>query len=184
MRTRCWHILVAVVPLGVLTGLPAARATLMRFMDLPELVGASDRIVVADVRTVQSAWDGSHRSIHTTVEVSVRESWKGTSASDEAITIRQLGGTVGEIEMTVHGMPSFSVGERALLFLHGTQVVGMEQGKRRLRWESATRRWLVGPAARTTAVLRAPRGKLRGTDPDAAEDLDSLRAKIRSLVGN
>ena len=124
-----------------------------------------------------------HRSLYTTVQASVCESWKGPSTSDEAITIRQPGGTVGEIEMTVHGMPRFSEGERALLFLHGTHVVGMGQGKRSLRWEPAARRWLVRPADRSAAFVLAPRGRLRGAEPEAEEDLDSLRTKIRGLVG-
>lgn len=183
MKNRGFRILIAFLPICAFTCLPAARATLMQILDLPALVAAADRIVVADVHSVQAAWDRSHTSIYTTVKVSVREGWKGPSRPDESLTLRQIGGTVGDIEMTVHGMPRFSVGERALLFLHRTQVVGMAQGKRSLRWEPTARRWLVRSADRSAAVALAPRGKLRGADPDPDEDLDSLRAKVRELVG-
>src|SRR5512136_451443 len=105
MHKRCWHILLAFVPVWVLSGRPA-EATLLRLLDLPELVAAADRIVVADVQSSHAAWDASHRTIYTTVEIRVRESWKGPSPSDGAITLRHLGGTVGEIEMTVHGAPT------------------------------------------------------------------------------
>jgi hypothetical protein len=160
-----------------------AQATLMRAMELPELVATADRIVVADVLTVQAAWDSSRRAIHTTVEIGVRESWKGYASQDGRITLRQLGGTVGEIEMTVHGSAKFAVGERALVFLRGAQVVGMAQGKRSLRWEAARRRWLAAPTDPASTVRLGPQGLLPAA-PDAEEDLDTLRTKVRNLVGN
>jgi hypothetical protein len=173
----------AVAAAFAFVGLPTAHATLLRALDLTELVAAADQIVLADVLSVQAAWDGSHRTIHTIIEIGVRESWKGLPPTNGRITIRQLGGTVGEIEMTVHGTPKFSVGERALLFLHGSQVVGMSQGKRDLRWDAAGRRWRVAPADRSTAVSIGSQGQLRGAEPDRVEDLDTLRARIRGLVG-
>jgi hypothetical protein len=167
----------------LLVGSPASRATLMRVLELPELVAEADQVVVADVLAVRAAWDREHRAIHTTVEVGVAESWKGRPPGDGRLTIRHLGGTVGEIEMTVHGSPTFAVGERALLFVRASQVVGMSQGKRSLRWEAGSRRWLVGPADRAAAVVPGPQGTLRAAGRDSVEALDDLREKVRALVG-
>jgi hypothetical protein len=184
MSNRCLHVLLLALALAMLLAGRPAEATLVRRLDLPELVATADRIVVADVQALRTAWDASHRTIYTTVELRVRESWKGPLPSDGAVVIRHLGGTVGEIEMTVHGAPTFSVGERALLFLRGPHVVGMAQGKRPLRWEAATRRWRVMAADRASTVHLDSRGGLHGTEPEPAEDLDTLRARIRRLVEN
>ena len=173
----------AVAVTSVLIASLPAMASLVRAMDLAELTAGADQVVVADVLTVEAAWDSAHRTIHTTVEVGVREDWKGGSPAGGLLTIRQPGGTVGEIEMTIHGMPRFSVGERALLFLRRSQVVGMSQGKRNLRWETAGKRWLVDPADRAAVVTVDARGKLQAAGPGRAEDLDGLRAKVKGLVG-
>ena len=158
-------------------------ASLVRALDLAELTRSAEQVVVADVVSVKAAWDSAHRNIYTTIDITVQESWKGTPPGDGRLTIRQPGGVVGDIEMTVLGMPSFSVGERALLFLRDSHVCGMAQGKRRLRWEDSARRWLVDGADRSASVTIDARGKLQAARPDRSEDLDSLRDRVRSLVG-
>lgn len=173
---------VAVAVAGIATVSWPAVASLVRAMDLDELTTSSDRIVVADVSTVHAAWDDAHRSIVSTVEIDVRETWKGAATAGERLSIRQPGGTVGDIEMTVHGMPRFSVGERALLFLHSSHVVGMSQGKRNLRWEATDRRWLVEAAERSEVVRVDAAGKLHSAGPGQSEDLDSLRKRVLGLV--
>jgi len=169
--------------LGIVLAGPAATASLLRALDLSALVTEADRIVIADVLSVRAAWDPGHRSIHRTVDLGVRESWKGTVPTDGRITIRQLGGVVGDIEMKVHGMPAFTVGERALLFLRRSQVVGMSQGKRNLRWEATSKRWLVEHAYDGSVVVLDGRGKLVPAPRQPSEPIDELRARVRSLVG-
>jgi len=73
------------------------------------------------------------RTIVSKVDVDVDEVWKGNASG--RLTVVALGGVVGDIEMTVEGMPTFVVGEKSLLFLHGKsqlRVVGMSEGKRAL----------------------------------------------------
>jgi hypothetical protein len=160
-----------------------AQASLTRAMDLSELTASADQVVVADVAKVTSQWDGDHRNIITTVEIAVQESWKGSPPSDGKLRIRQLGGTVGDIEMTVIGMPRFSVGEHALLFLQQNGVVGMGQGKRPLRWDTSEKRWLVERGDTAGAVRLDQRGKIRAEVRSTPETLDSLRDKVRALLG-
>jgi len=184
MSKRWFAVRFLVAALGMGMASPVALASLLRALDLAALTAGADRIVVADVLSVQAAWDGAHRGIHTTVAIVVRESWKGDAPVSGQLVIRQPGGTVGDIEMTVRGMPVFVPGERSLLFLHRSQVVGMAQGKRNLRWQPAAQRWLVEPADHSEVVEVDGKGRLRAAAPDRGEDLDGLRGKVRSLVGN
>jgi len=163
---------------------PLATASIVRAMDLAELTARADQIVVADVVSVQAAWDASHRTIYSTIEVNVQESWKGSPPANGRISIRQPGGRVGEIEMTVHGMSSFSAGERTLLFLERAHVVGMSQGKRRLHREAGSQRWLAeARGASTEVVVIGPQGKVAAATDGQPERLDSLREQVRTLVG-
>jgi hypothetical protein len=164
---------------------PSATASLVRAMGLAELTAAADKVVVGDVAKVESQWDRDHRNIYTTIEIAVQESWKGTAPANGRILVRQPGGTVGEIEMTVIGMPTFSVGERAVLFLEKASVVGMGQGKRPMRWDQASKQWFVEPGQADGAVRTDRGGQLRSaTRPagESRESIDSLRAKVRALL--
>jgi len=166
-----------------LAAVPVAMATLMRAMDLPELTASADQIVVGDVLSTESAWDSGHRNIYSTIEISVQESWKGATPGDGRIRIRQLGGTVGDIEMTVHGMARFAPGERALLFLHQARVVGMGQGKRAVHWDSAGKRWLADAPDGASVGGVDVKGKPRTAESEAPETLVRLRERVRALVG-
>jgi hypothetical protein len=175
-------LILTVALLGIGFAAPVATASLVRSLDLSALVAEADQIVVADVLSIHAAWDPQHRTIHTTVDLGVRESWKGSVPADGRIAIRQLGGVVGDIEMTVHGMPAFTMGERALLFLRRAQVVGMSQGKRHLRWEQAKKRWLVEHASDESVVVLDGRGRLSPAPRQPTQALDELRARVRTLV--
>jgi hypothetical protein len=160
-----------------------AVASLIQALDLTELTAQSDRIVVAQVTSARSEWDRSHRTIHTVLELKIEEVWKGSAA--ERVTLIQPGGTAGDVEMRVHGMPSFLVGEKSLLFLAGQaapRVVGMSQGKRSLRWDDASKRWMAEMAEHSAVVRRDSRGHLQPAQPEPAMALDELRQRVRALV--
>jgi hypothetical protein len=159
-----------------------AIASLVRAMDLVEMTARADQIIVGDVVSVQTTWDASHRTIYSTIELNVQESWKGSTPASGRISIRQPGGRVGEIEMTVHGMSSFSAGERTLLFLERAHVVGMGQGKRRLYREPSSQRWLAEARDVSGAVVIGTKGQMAVLATGQPEMLDSLREKIRALV--
>lgn len=182
MSRRSIAFVPVVVLAVVVASSPTALASLGRTLALPRLAAEAERIVVADVVSIASAWDAAHRNIHTTVELAVRESWKGDVPGDGRLTLRQLGGTVGEIEMSVLGAAQFVPGERALLFLRRQGLVGMAQGKRSLRWEAATRRWLVEPPELAGATLVDDGGGQPHRAPPA-EALESLRSRVKLLVG-
>jgi hypothetical protein len=154
-------------------------------MSLSELVAASDRIVVVKVISVQAAWDSSHRKILSTIEVDIEQIWKGDAATASRTSIVQPGGTVGDIEMAVGGMPQFAPGEKALLFLHGRarpQVVGMSQGKRTLERDTRSGRWFVQSPDMTCVVQRGSDAKLRHIQAAAPVDMEELHAQVDSLL--
>jgi hypothetical protein len=163
-----------------------AAGSLVQALDLAELTAQAERIVVAQVVSAESAWDSSHRNIHTRIEIKVEETWKGSVAPGQHLAIVQPGGTVDDIEMRVHGMPSFASGEKAVLFLAGqgtSRVVGMSQGKRPLRWDGTAKRWVAEAAEHSAVVRRDFRGQLQPALPEPAMTLDELRQRVRALVG-
>ena len=157
----------------LLAGLTAgtARASIMLALDLPDLVRQADHIAIVDVVSVRAAWDDAHARIYSTIDLKAVEVWKtsptGSQAAGDHLTVVQLGGTVGDISMTVTGLGSFLPGERSLVFLRGpadhAQVVGMTQGKRSLRYAGASRQWLVAPPNLRQAKLLRPAGPLTST---------------------
>jgi hypothetical protein len=177
----------AVAALALVTAGAPAVASMVLAMELPELTARAERIVVADVTAVRSAWDKRHERILTTIEIQVAEVWKGQMPAGGRLTLVQPGGSADGIEMRVHGLPSFVAGERAVLFLRGAAVqpialVGMGQGKRGLSFEPVSKRWLVDGGDRSAAVIFDPRGRPLEAAPVASLPLDELRRQVRTLV--
>lgn len=105
-------------------------ATTVRKMDLPELVSASDSIVQGRVDSVEARWESN--LAYTYVSVSVVDPLKGERR--RSLLIRQLGGKIGSLNVTVSGMPIFRNGDQVIVFLKGQtggtfNVVGLNQGK-------------------------------------------------------
>jgi hypothetical protein len=163
-----------------------ARASMVLALDLAALTSRAERVVVGEVLSVRSDWDAEHRKIYSTIEVQVAETWKGEAPRDGRVVIKQAGGTVGDIEMHVHGMPRFTAGDRAVLFLRGSMaqaaVVGLGQGMRPLRFDAQARRWMVEDGDRSAAVLLDGRGGTRPAPREPALPLESLRLKVRELA--
>ena len=151
-------------------------------MGLVELANGADRIVVGTVQSVHAAWDLQHRKIISTIEVDIEDIWKGLQAGNRRVTIVQPGGSVGDMEMTVQGMPSFILGEKSLLFLHGQQVVGMGQGKRALAWDDASKQWLVQSPETEGVVEVGPDAKLRQAKRQDPIPLRDLREQVRRVL--
>jgi hypothetical protein len=162
-----------------------AAGSLVQALDLAELTAEAERIVVAHVVSTKSDWDSSRRTIRTRIEIKVDEAWKGAVAPGEKLVIVQPGGSVGDIEMRVHGMPSFAPGENTVLFLAGQaalHVVGMSQGKRTVRWDATAKRWLAEGAEHSAVVRRDPLGRLQPAPAEPATGLDEFRQRVRALV--
>ena len=115
----------------VVTASPVvAQVIPMRFV---EIIRAADMIVVAEAVDTRAEWvtTGSSRAIVTRVTFRVRDTLKGTQRL--LLPLEFLGGTVGNIRQEVSGVPTFDIGDRAVLFVSGERaaspIVGHMQGR-------------------------------------------------------
>jgi hypothetical protein len=109
---------------------PAFATTVTR-LNMEQLVQRADLIVQGHVESVYSQWDEARRLVFTYISIRVDEPLKGEYR--QSVLIRQVGGTVGNIQMSIAGVPQFKSGEMAIVFLKHQddstfQVVGMNQG--------------------------------------------------------
>jgi hypothetical protein len=126
-------LVVAVAALA-LVGAQVAMATTVQKLSLQELTKKSNSIVMARVDDAYSSWDAAHKEIYTFFTLRVIQPVKGNKG-ETTITLRQIGGTVGNIASIVPGMPSFKKGEEVVVFLTQKDgagypwVMGLQQGK-------------------------------------------------------
>jgi hypothetical protein len=125
-----------VLILGVCTG----HAT-MRQLSLEELARKADTVILGTVMRQESAWDAQHTAIHTDVTLAVERVLAG--APTEVVTLRVLGGSVGDMGMRTSNDAVFREGERVIVFLDTSAaprtVVGMQQGKFTVKGSTVTR---------------------------------------------
>ena len=102
-------------------------------MQFPELVSAANVIVRGHVVDKRAAWisgsDGT--GIVTSVVFRIERTLKGDAGVQ--IPLEFLGGTIGGVGLRVSHVPTFEVGDRAVLFLDTTElfispIVGSELG--------------------------------------------------------
>ncbi len=107
--------------------------------DFPELVARAEQIVagtVSDIREDAQAPGGPFTYV-TLDQLSVMKGAVGST-----LTLRFFGGTAGNTTARISDMPTFTLGERALLFVAGNgssicPLVGVWQGRFRIRHDAA-----------------------------------------------
>jgi hypothetical protein len=163
-----------------------ALASLVLAMDVDEMTNRADRVVVGEVLSVTSAWEPDHKRIFTNIEVQVAETWKGSLPATGKILVQQPGGRVGDIESRVFGLAQFRPGDRAVLFLAGSErasaVLGLGQGARPLRFDQTSHAWMVSSGNRAAVVKTDRQGRFVAADPEPASSLEALRARVQLLV--
>lgn len=121
---------IGITLMAAILAAPAFATTVAR-LDMEQLVQRADVIVQGHVQSVYSQWDEARRLVFTYISIRVDEPLKGERR--QLVLIRQVGGTVGTIQMSIAGVPQFKSGEMAIIFLKRQgdstfQVVGMNQG--------------------------------------------------------
>jgi hypothetical protein len=111
----------------------AAAPTTLAHMSVAKLTQASRLIVRARCVDNIAAWDAAEIWTFSTFEPS--EIWKGSSP--QRVSVRLLGGRVGNLTSNVSGVPRFKAGEEVVLFLAPTtrgdfSVVSWVQGTFRI----------------------------------------------------
>jgi Matrixin/Divergent InlB B-repeat domain len=123
-------LLAAAVVLGTLLAAVPVTATVVVPVAEADLVAQSSAIVIGRVSAIESHADGGR--IYTNITLAIDETLKGDSVP--TLTVRLLGGQVGDHAAWVEGNPEFRRGERVLVFVtahrDGTaRVAHLYQGK-------------------------------------------------------
>ena len=144
-------------------------ATTFQRLTLEQFVREADLIVLGRVREITSQESPDRSAITTSVVFAVKEQWKGVKVS--TVTLRQPGGSVGEITQRVMEVPQFSVGEELILFLKKQKsghyiTVGGKQGKFTIKTDPQS-------GSKTVEDLT---GK--------SQDHESFLRRLKEVVGN
>lgn len=114
MRTGYkWGIGCALAVWASLLMVNLAGALTVEMISIERMTGESSLIVYGRVLSAYSQWEG--RTIYTYTTIRVNESLKGEGGS--IVTVKQLGGQVGETGLEVSGSPELKTGEDVVLFL-------------------------------------------------------------------
>jgi hypothetical protein len=114
MRSRVTQLRAGLFLLaGLLVFVHAAVPLTVERVSLERLTRSSQLIVRGKVLRSISRWED--RNIYTYTTIRVLESLKGGAQPE--ITVKQMGGTVGEISEVISGAPELQNGEEVILFL-------------------------------------------------------------------
>lgn len=158
---------------------------MVRALSLNELVTRSDAVVVAEPTRWSSQWVtlAGQRRMVTDTRLRISRRVFGVATTVNEITVRTLGGRIGDLGQLVHGEASFGRGQAALVFLRRLgetryRVTGMAQGH-----------FPLGADAKGTVRLRpAPNGALLlGGSPEPGHligtDVEHFIARILEIRG-
>ena len=113
-----------------------------------DIARSSDNIVVAKCISAESKWNEQGSLIYTYVTFQVQDDVKGETKEGN-LTLRLLGGRVGDTVQTVPDMPQFSENEEVMLFLgpknrSGYQTLSsIQKGVLRIKTDSETGKKLI-----------------------------------------
>jgi len=91
---------------------------IMRALSTEELTMNSEVVIIGEVEEKVSFWSDDRKKIFTRITVKIEEKVRGESL-EERVEVEHEGGEIGGIGLRVSDVPSFSKGERVLLFLKG-----------------------------------------------------------------
>lgn len=116
-----------------------ATATTLARMSVAQMSRTAPLIVRATCLENQTGWDAGE--IWTLTSFDVQQVWRGSAPAQ--ITVRLLGGRVGNLTSSVSGVPRFRPGEVVVMFLEPTplgdfSLVSWEQGTFRIHRDAAT----------------------------------------------
>jgi hypothetical protein len=165
-----------------------ANASIVQGLELQELVAHADRIILGRVLFSESFRrpDGQLGTWH---RIAVEREVRGHEPDEQEVMLETLGGRIGDVAMRVEGEPSFTVGERVLVFIHdggpytAFRPVGMGQGVMRVRTEQGVET-VTQNREGLMLMRRNAQGRLErslGALPEK-ERLDALLAKLRDMV--
>lgn len=167
---------------GFLLTLPVSRATTLERMSVERMSQAAKAI--ARVRCVSNVTVWQRGEIWTLTTFSLEQAWRG--ALEAEITVRSLGGTLGDVTSTVSGVPRFRPGEEVVLFLEPDPygdyfVVSWQQGTFRIHRDRRTSDETVAQDTASYAVLD-PRTRRMETSGIARMPLTDFRDRVDAAL--
>jgi len=165
-----------------------ANGSIVEGLELGELVSHADRIVLGRVLFSESFQrpDGQFGTWH---RIGVERELRGRAPDEQEVIIETMGGQIGDLAMRVEGEPSFTVGERVLVFIRdggpytAFRPVGMGQGVMRVRREQGVET-VTQNREGLMLVRRNTQGRLErtlGALPER-ERLDGFLSKLRDII--
>ncbi|MBP1779877.1 MAG: hypothetical protein H6Q86_5888, partial [candidate division NC10 bacterium] len=150
---------------------PPTNATIVVPLSEEALIDDAVAIVLGHVTAIQGNYDHTRGMIFTNVTVAIEDVLKGEIPVGE-ISLRQLGGSVGDLHSWVVGSPEFTLGEKALLFLRtdrdgNLRVAHLYQGKFTVSRDLASSEEFA--TKETPPGVHARRGFPPGTSVDPGE---------------
>ena len=176
MNARLLRFLCVNAPLLCASGMISTRVSAgVRQLSIEELAVHAEVIAVGKIVAVTSSWNAERTEIFTRVELQPEEMLKGAPAGDR-VSFVQPGGRVGNLASAAAETPSFTEGERVVLFLVRRRngqlgVMGLSAGKFSVERESS-----LGV---DMAIRRAP-GSEQILD---RVTLEALRSRVRATLG-
>jgi hypothetical protein len=112
---------------------PGRASAAVRPLSVEELTVDAKVIVIGKIAAVTSSWNRGRTQILTRVDLQPDDMLKGTPSGDR-IAFVYLGGQSGNIGSVIAEAPSFTVGERVVLFLRPRRdgqlgLLALSQGK-------------------------------------------------------
>jgi hypothetical protein len=166
-----------------------AQATVVVPMADEVLTEQADAIVIGRVATLESHWDSRTGQIFTHITLSVEEVLKG-DVSEGPLTLKQPGGSVGDLHSWIDGSPEFTQGEKVLVFLTvdaegAFRVAQLYQGKFSVFYDRETGKEFAYRETHPHGVdVLKPFGAPESTPPaaNAFHELGTMRNRIRIFL--
>jgi hypothetical protein len=165
-----------------------ASATVLVPAEFSEIVAGSEIIAHARVIDVRAEWADGRRWIDSVVTAEVVSYLKG--GSEETLTFKVPGGTLGRYRSVMVGAPTFRRGDEAVLFLKTRQdelpdVFGLNQGVFRVRLDGRTgQQMVVPPPLMRTASDDEPQPVKRGALDRKPLELAAFGARVRDVMAS
>jgi hypothetical protein len=186
-RKTTHKMAIVLLLLAALHGATAATAsaTTLERMSVAKMTQHAQLVVRAQCVANSVAWDGGEIWTFTTFEV--EDSWKGApTGAARQVTVRLLGGSVGNLTSTVSGVPRFHPGEEVILFLQATargdfSIVSWVQGTFRIRRDGRSGAEIV---VQDTAAFDTYDPATRQFDMEGIRNLSvpELRLRVQSAL--
>jgi hypothetical protein len=174
-------VILAALALAFAWAAPPLQASTFVAMSTSDLVQSSSAVIEGEVVSMESRWTRNRRIIVTDAVVRVWDVLGGKAP--EIVHVKTFGGTVNGFTVEASGFPTFTVGERVLLFLEPDteagrlRVNGYQQGLYRIVPRPDGIESAVPAVDQDVQLLSASGVRVR---PLPAMPLDDLRQLIRA----